>query len=312
MIVGLEGRHSCGLMTLNNLTTWPRFKLEGIPGLRSLPDFDPIQDAATGRIGEVPRLGERRGKSITYEGVLQALTLLSFREMSALMPSHLASTDELKWIAAPHPSDPNKTVLPTRFFHARTVEATVSETWHEHMRTKERGFIAPFSVVLRLSDPRYYHGDEKVYQSSTLATTTAWGIPITPDGETDSPSDQMVSLDVANDGNYHTESLITVSVNSGASDPIINPVVVNNTDGVFIRFRELTLDPGEGITIDSRRRRVVRFNGNNQRHKIDPTSTWWDRGVPNLKPGTSKIILRAWKQSDVPILRVEFNSADIV
>lgn len=54
---------------------FPRIKLEKIGGLRSTGDSADKRDNAVGREGEIVRRAFRRGKTVTFEGIIQCTSL---------------------------------------------------------------------------------------------------------------------------------------------------------------------------------------------------------------------------------------------
>lgn len=307
MIVGIEGIHTCGSLVLNDREDdLPRLDLTGMPGFRSLPEFEPLNEKNTGRLGEVPRRGDRGGKSFTFEGIVKADNIVDFRELAADLGARFQSTREQEWEAAPHPDDPNIT-LPTRTYFARPVELAVEEEWGTSVQKITHGFECPFSLVVRMSDPRFYFPDEEEVTSSTRATNDGEGDLIDPGSGT--ASDQAIDVTVVNEGNVETPGIIRIDAASGTQ--ITNPVISNETNGKFLRFRDLQLDTGEAIIIDMQNRTIVRDNGNNSRHKLDGLSTWWDVGIGSFVPGSNTIRLRGWNLAAGSELTVTWKSADI-
>lgn len=308
MIVGLEGIHTCGSVVLNDrLADFPRADLTAMPGFRQLPEFEPLNEKNTGRLGEVPRRGDRGGKSFTFEGLLKASDIVQFREIAADLGARFAPTREQPWEAAPHPDDPNLSSLPTREYNARPVDFVAEEQWGSSVQGKTHGFECPFSLVVRMSDPRFYFPTEEEETSSTRITSGGTGDLIDPGSGT--ASDQAIDVTVVNDGNVEAPGIIRIDAASGTQ--ITNPVISNETNGKFLRFRDLQLDTGEAIIIDMANRTIVRDNGNNSRHKLDGLSTWWDVGIGSFIPGSNTIRLRGWNLAAGSELTVTWRSADI-
>lgn len=308
MIVGLEGVHTRGSIVLNDRqAALPRLDLTGMPGFRQLPEFEPLNEKNTGRTGETPRRGDRAGKQFTMEGLVKANNIVEFRELAADLGAMFDATREQQWTAAPHPDDPNLADLPERWYNARCVDLAIEEVWAESNKLRHHGFEAPFSLVLRMSDPRFYFPDEESVSSSTRATNTGTGDLIDPGAGT--ASDQAIDVTVQNDGNVETPGIIRIDAASGTQ--ITNPVISNETIGKYLRFRDLQLDTGEAIEIDMANRTIVRDSGDNSRHKLDGLSTWWDVGIASFAPGANTIRLRGWNLAAGSELTVTWYSADI-
>lgn len=308
MIVGLEGIHTCGSIVLNDREDdYPRIDLTGMPGFRSLPEFEPLNEKNTGRLGEVPRRGDRGGKSFTFEGIVKARNVVDLRTLEADLGARFATTREQQWTAAPHPDDPNLADLPERWYYARPVDLAPLEEWGPSSQVRTGGFEAVFSLVVRMSDPRFYFPDEEEVTSSTRITSDGTGELIDPGSG--SASDKAIDVTVQNDGNIETPGIIRIDAASGTE--ITNPVISNETTGKYLRFRDLQLDTGEAIIIDMANRTIVRDNGSNSWHKLDGLSTWWDVGVASFAPGANTIRLRGWNLAAGSELTVNWYSADI-
>ncbi len=307
MVLGVEAVHTweTGLV-LNDRSTYPQYRVRRVSGLHSTPDFEPISDNATGRTGEIARFQTRRGKTISYEGEILAESLADLRDATGELIAAFSSTDELRMDIEPHP-DYSGSDLPARFYTARPLDVGVEDDQTETSPFRwTRGYERPFSVSLRMSDPRFYYPDITEETDDVLAAIDAEGDIVVPDGETDPADTQGLSVTIDNEGNFETECRIIIE------GRIWNPVVTNVTTGKFLAFTNQDLDAGDDITIDTRRRRAMRGSDNkNIRYKIVPESTWWDRGEPALVPGPNQIVLRGYVMGAASTLRVRANSADI-
>jgi hypothetical protein len=308
MIVGVEGIHEweTGLV-LNDRAAMPHYRIEKIGGLRSAPDFSPTADPALGRTGEVPRLADRLGKTITYEGLIVATKLNDLEAANAALVAAFSGTTERKMTAGPHPGYAGP-ALQTREFYARPLDAGGDESQDATPWRKSRGFERPFSLSLRLSDPRFYNpvaDDVTATVVSAVDVSDALGLPFVPGSDLSPPSGDQISLTVHNDGTVDTDPIIRIN------GPCSNPSVTNRTTGKFLRFRNITVDSGDAIHLDFHERRATKANDdNNIRHKIDPASTWWDRGVVGLQPGANTVRLRARTLGGGASLEVTFKEAD--
>lgn len=305
MIVGVEGIHTWDSgIVLNDRSVWPHYWIDNIAGLYQLGDFSPETDEATHRLGEVPREGDRSGKTLVYEGRTRALTLASLHTARSALLAAFQTTAERKMVAAAHEDYEGEDELPPRSFWARCLETTIEEevgsphnTAHGHQRE--------FTLSLRLSDPRYYHLDQETAFDNVLGDEGGTGLPLTPGDALDPPSSQGLSFTTANPGTADVDALLTLK------GPARNPVVSNETTDHFLRFRDLTLEVDELLEIDFRARTIKRPGPNvNVRHKLDPASTWWDRGVSCLVPGDNLIKMRGYEMVSGSRLDIEYYPAD--
>lgn len=309
MIVGKEGVHTWdgGALVLNRRDLDPHYRVDEIPGLRSLAELEAVIDPALGRTGEVPRESTRAGKSIEYRGIVVARSLASLRTAQGALPAAFATTAEREMIAAPHPAYVGA-ALPTRRFHARAIAVEADEQSVAHPNTtRSGGYEMPWSAVLRLSDPRYYHagvGAQIDVEDLVAAAIGGAGVPFTPGTAVAGPSNQGFEVVTANPGNADVDGQFFMH------GPLKNPVLSNETLGVFLRFRGLLIPAGEHVMVDFRRRRAVRGGGENVRSTLDPASTWWDRGVHCLDPGANTIRLRGYLVGAGSKLRVLYTPAD--
>lgn len=284
MILGVEGIHTYRSFTMNDLTEYPRAKVTAIPGLRSVPELTTTQDKATGRMGMIARRSDRVGKTVTYEGMLQAISLADLLQISDDMAGAFMTQDENQMVVAPHPDDPNVATLPTRTFWARPISCDISAEYAETIKNHMKGWQTVFSVVMELSDPRLYH--------PTLNTLTDSSAPL--------------SIAATNAGNTDTEAIITIN---GAN---IEDLLLKNTsfavDKTLILDGMVTGDNVDTIIIDSKRRRIRKGNGDNLMEFYDPTSTWWDLGQEFLKSGANVVTCSGTNVTD---FQIEYYDADI-
>jgi hypothetical protein len=306
MILGLEGIHTFNDLTLNDLSDYPRYKLTSIVGLRSTADFDPVADEAITRKGEIPRLGERTGKSITYEGVIECQNHLDLLQMSEALGTAFDTTDELRMDSEPHADYDGEDELPSRFFFARPISCDVSEEYADSVNLLTKGYELPFSIVLRLSDPRYYWTDaEDTAEDDTPSALGGAGVPFTPGGSSGGPSSEGYEVTVDLDGTSDVDATFRLH------GPLGSPVLSNESLDKFLRFRKLHIDDGDYVDIDFRNRTVLKSTDpHNKRQTLDPASTWWDRGVPCLTPGENVIRLRGYRVGTGSKLKVTYNPAD--
>lgn len=310
MILGAEGVQAWtgadgSILALNRRDLWPHYEVRRIPGLHRGGDFEAQSDNATQRTGEVPREGERAGKSMTYEGLVKARSLPDLLSAVESFQAAFADTAEGTMVHSPHPDYPGAD-LPTRTLHCRVLEASVDDEQAVDPHRSSFGYERPFSLSVRLSDPRYYHDAETNDHSATVIVVGGTSFPFTPGDQLEPPSTQGVELVTTNDGSAPVDAVLMLQ------GPMRNPIVSNETTGHFLRFIDLNLpDDQHFLEIDFHARTVKRPGVNvNVHHKIDPASTWWDRGVSCLVPGANTLRVRAYTLAGGASLRATYYPAD--
>src|SRR4051812_25808791 len=81
-VPGIEGQHIFNDLVTFNTPTVPRMKLDKITGLHDLPEIDDTREQNYGRAGEQVYPVNTRGRTITYEGRLQAISILQLRQLT--------------------------------------------------------------------------------------------------------------------------------------------------------------------------------------------------------------------------------------
>lgn len=181
MIAELEGIHAWtppgageSAIELGRVTdakgdpVWPRFKLRRITGLRSQGTAEDNKSAKVGAIGENPERSERRGKSVVYEGTIEARTLKELREaedtlMEAFADITLIGRMDVSWHEL---NDEFKDEVP-KFYEAKCLTADVPGS------QDTKGWKRLFVVGLWLYDPRYFDEETEVHTVEVKETNTA-------------------------------------------------------------------------------------------------------------------------------------------
>lgn len=308
MIGGIESIHTWDSdLVLNDRSVYPYFRVDRIGGLTSSADFNPATDPAMGRTGEVPRISDRDGKTITYEGAVVCRSMGDLVSARAQLVAAFSGTDESRMDVEPHP-DWTGDALPSRYYFARPLSADVSESQDVGPHRASLGYERAFSVAVRLSDPRYYDPDTVDVHDDTASAVDGSGVPFTPGGSGPGPDADGFEIVEVNPGNAKDSPAIF-----RMAGPLVNPVLSNESigGGKFLRFSNLEIESGHSVTVDFRRRRAFRTDsGNNVRHTLDPSSTWWDRNVPCLIPGSNTLRLRGYAVGAGAQLRLIYNPAD--
>ena len=172
MIGGVEALHSwippgetvpvISLGLLRSLSTgaevWPRYKLNRISGLKDLADPQDVRDNKVGADGETTRLSRRRGKTVVYEGTLQARGLREMREAeSALSQAFADMKTEGKMTVSWHPHNYDFNDLGERYFYGKPLTCVIIDVQERHR------YFRPFVLSLRMSESVYYDQDDVPY-----------------------------------------------------------------------------------------------------------------------------------------------------
>lgn len=127
---------------------YPRYNVEKITGLSSGGESADRRDNRIGAQGEIPRRSFRRGKTITYEGLVQALTRASLRQVEADMV--LAFDDQVNeglMVVTPHPLYDASGAY--RYYNARALTCDIDDAAAFSPHRVTQGHQTPFVVALR-------------------------------------------------------------------------------------------------------------------------------------------------------------------
>lgn len=186
MLLGIEARHawtppgaSEPAITLNRIKddagapVWPRYRVRRISGLMGLGEPEDQRDRPVGRLGEIVRRSNRRGKTAVFEGAIQARTLLELREAEADLRAAFNDLEgEGRMDVTPHPDNAALAAVPPVFYEARALTCDIIDV--QGGRTWERLFV----VGLRLGDPRYFSEGTSIEEVATETNTPmAFSLP---------------------------------------------------------------------------------------------------------------------------------------
>jgi hypothetical protein len=299
-ILGKEARHQWNdSVTMGDLTDSPRVKLDAIGGLQSLPDPEDIRESAMGRRGEITRNSFRRGKTVVYEGRVQARTLAALRQLMSELASGFDSLAEGRMLVTPHPDYAEGF---SRFYNTR---ALTFEPGDEELNPFARWqFQQPFALALRMSDARFYDPQALIESTGAIATTGGLTLPFTPPVTFPETSEGAGSVTVTNEGNAAADPVIDIY------GPVTNPTLSNLTLGRELAFEDLDLGASTFLRIDFATRQVLLEGTSDYRSKIDwGASDWWDSNVNGLEPGENQIQLRGDSIADPAKAQITFNPA---
>ncbi len=262
-ILGKEAVHiwtpySGAALALNNLEATPRYKFDDITGLHDLPDADNFRSNRIAAIGELTHPSGVRGKTVVYEGVIQARNSQEMRAMSNAMRLAFSERSlEGTMTAVPHASYGTEYHAYTARVESLKIDDKDVVVNDGHPRSVyQRGFV----LALRQSDPRYYLPAHSVNEDSDAG-----------------------SVNVTNIGTAHVDPIITIGGAFGVTaigrqgGPVL---VVNLTTGdveeLVFDFWARTITVNDGETDVSAQIDVM-------------SSNWWDAHVQGIPPGNSLV-----------------------
>lgn len=105
---------------------YPRVKVQTIGGLFSLPDGTDLVDAPTNRDGEIPRRSRRRGKTITYEGLVEDLSVDGWQTYVQTLKEAFYDLEPGRMEVALHTLNPNDASL-TRYYEGRPLTLDIGD-----------------------------------------------------------------------------------------------------------------------------------------------------------------------------------------
>jgi hypothetical protein len=279
-VYGLEARHSWGELAMNDLTVWPRYKLDDISGLHDLPDSDEAADGGYSRTGEVPRSSFLRGKTVVYSGRVQAETQASLKVARSALISAVASRQVGRMDVTPHPDYADG----GQFFHARPISCVCPDKAIKP-NAMPTAYQRPFVVSFRLFDPRIYDAEAQLFESSGVSSSIA-------------------TVEVDNPGSADVDPVLQIY------GPITNPTVRNLATNRKLVFQNLTIVSGDFLEIDFARRTILANGVDDFRVKRDAlNSDWWDAGEVGLLPGTQTLRLTGSSFTNPAKLTVSFHPA---
>ncbi len=145
------------------------YKLRGIVGLGSLGDIEENADAIVGGIGENQHPDERRGKTVVYEGRIDADSLLELREAETALRAAFADRSALGHMdLAAHPDNVELAGQTPKFFEAKAMNCDVAD--QQASKRWSRNFVIGF----RLGDPRVFDGESAVHTVETAEALKAY------------------------------------------------------------------------------------------------------------------------------------------
>lgn len=227
-----------------------RYWVRTINGLHSLPDRADSTSPKVGRIGENLFPTSPLGKTVTYNGEIQASSTVTMRAMRTAMLAAFADTTTygtMDLISQYEPVYPAVDNSPTARFYARVLQLEIAEE-----QTSSR-FTREFLLGLRLIDPRIYFLGLAFDQTS------------------------IYPLSCPNPGSAPVDPVIHIAGASGT---------VTVSDGTHI----LTFQncPSGTLDIDFLQR-TAKVGADNVELVVSD-SDWWDSHVPGIAGGATVTI----------------------
>jgi hypothetical protein len=298
-VPGLNGTHRWNdLVTLNDVSVFPRVRLRRIPGLHTLPEREDVRDLPVGRDGEIPRDSARRGKSVVYEGLVEAQNqtdLDDFRE--TLLEMFGDGTAEGRMVIAPR----SPFVGPTYFYNAAVMALDIPEEHPASARRISYGFERPFTLGLRMSNARFYKEPAKTDTTAAITPSSGTSLPFILPVSLTPPDEASGTVIVENEGSAPTDFVVDLH------GPSTNPFFANDTIGKRIRL-PFEIPVNNFVRIDFRQRSVL-LNGIDRVGYDREATTWWDRGSVGLRRGTNALRYGGDTIQDPAFAEITFNDA---
>lgn len=270
-ILGLEAYFVWNGSTVLHGQTLPRARVTKIQGLHSLPDADDNRASRTAAIGEVAYPSLARGKTIVYEGVLQAATLSDLRELEASLRSAFADrSNEGSMAHVPYEDYIGEGGDDGYWFYtARVLQLDVPEEQLFDATAVPSPYQRPFTLGLRMSDPRVYWNEE-VSEGPDSSDVTVENLGI-------APTDPVVEVGITGTGLHD----VTISSDAPHQLELVDVDLTGLGAGrIVFDFAARTI---EFIT-------TVGAEVTDIAYSLDvATSDWWDAGIPGLSPGQSTV-----------------------
>lgn len=290
-VPGLTARHiwtdAAGrTLTLNDaerdLSLGARFVLDPpIAGLHARADREIKSEPARSRRGQVRRHSTSGGKTVTYQGHVEAPSFPTISRARRDFDAAFGDDEMGAMLIAPHPSDPE--APPSYTYKAEVLAAEVVE---DHASSQWRW---PFTLGLHMYDPRFFEVTELLLETAALFTSHAalnlWSFTTS----TPAWSTQSLALAIPYAGRAEGDPVIDLY------GPVTAPRVANELAKTGLRFHEwFVIAAGQFLRIDFGTREVLlNIGGIFYDYDIarnSALSDWWDKGVPGLVPGVTQTL----------------------
>lgn len=259
-VLGLEGTHAARGVVLNTAREdgYPRYRLTRISGLHALPERDDVSGSKFGQLGErdLPTLA--RGKTVVYEGVIQALTMTDLRlAEDALRWAFGDQRGEQVWTVRPHRANPHGLAMTYR---AKTAALELDDEVTRDARAQPSPWLREFTLSVRQSDPRYFDVDEQE------ATDPASVVVANPGS---APTDPVIEVGGPVDAEWWG-----IAYGDGTRYLTLHNVAVGAEDTVTFDFGARQVRVGDTIVTGA----------------LTADSTWWDEGAYGIDPRSTDAV----------------------
>lgn len=272
--LGVKGIHTWNAgVVLNDRTTTtrgPRVFIDKVTGLRKRPDADDLREPNVGRPGETPRRGFKRGKTLVYEGRLQAPSELELYALREQLVEAFQIDETGTMLIEPHADVGG----PGWRYTAKVLDCDIDDSVVRPATALPTPWEWPITLTVRMADARFYLDDAvdvaSVAADGTVATVNQPGRADTDPTIVVTLPDTAFPIDVR---------IANTSVhNDNGADGILLFHLLPHTVSLVVNFAARTAVATLGIfEYDARSRLDV------------PGSTWWDEFVPGLAPGDNDV-----------------------
>lgn len=276
----LEQHLAANTLVMNDLDAWPRYKMDKITGLYTRADREVTSDPRKGGPGEVHYRGNPRGRTIVYEGRVQARTLPELRHgVADLRTAFDDLQDDHKWME--HVPHPDRGGVGFQYL-ARVLSCDVDDEQERGANAVPTPWQRPFVLSMRQVDPRYYLTTEVHYSGAGGAT-----VAVTNDGR--AASEPRFVLTGVGTGPVLSRAKLgggTHTLDFSGSGGIPGPVTT--------------------LTVDFFNRTAVGNDGVDYAKCITFASTWWDDFIEGILAGTWNVTVTGCTSWDLYFRPAEF------
>lgn len=264
--LGLEALHTWNGLTMNALNSFPRYNLTTINGLYSRAESEEVSDPAQGSIGEITYPSMPRGKTIVYNGVIEALSLPSLRAAITNLKAYFADTISEHFLTI-SPATGRGGVSWTGIGKAMALDIDEDQ---QRPLTAVFPHARGFSASIRLVDPRFYTSADPV--------SAAGGAVVGVTNLGNAPADPIFTL--------------TGPITSSGYGPRIERTT---PDARILTFKTsiawAAFSGGQHLVVVFGRIPMAYSPelGGDFSTLVKFDSTWWDDGAPGIIPGSQQV-----------------------
>ena len=275
----------------------PRAFLRTIGGWRSTADAELPAEKNMAQEGERPRFGLRAGKTLTFEGKIEAKSAAQCRSFADdMLAGFWETTQEYVMEIQVRTAGAWVTIFT---FNARAISVDSPEAQTVGPNRGTYGWERGYVITLRMGIPKFYSTQEVNVQTGAVVVGSTGIIPPFTPPILLPASATGASVDVLNEGGAPADPLLRIW------GPVSDPVVTNDDLPASLSFPGVQLANGQWLDVDFVTRQVLLEGQSDFRRFL--RGGWWDRGVPGLPPkATSTIRLSGTTISDPAKVQVIF------